>query len=443
MNVNEFLEWQHSEPDLHELIDGEPVRASDEKQAARRILRVLAAAAKAIGSTSAGQRWLEELQPETGFSPIEVAEAGWGGVLSCLMTLENRYPGCTAYDSETAAIRIDAPADLLAEAKRYAEIENRRRHSGPGLRIFLAIADFWGLDNAQRRRMLGEAPDIDKWIQAAQEHRPLDLPQDVLQRTDVIVVIYGWLAVLLTTDEEGVKWLRTPHGAAVFGGKPPLDLITDRTPEGPLAVLGYLQATRHGIYMPPRPLDRVRQPLNGDDIDSLTFDAEADIAAGRLTDISDEAALDAAMDLADETADMLIASRGQDADRGKGAAMPNTTDEASMDGVQLRATIHFGAWRALSPLLVARNAAENTKYETAARSAWAEIERFLDEVEADGEKEGRPLVRPPPYTGDRTEGADGATKVVIEGLGPESLMRHPEAERLSGRPVRVAIELLD
>ncbi|MDO9712242.1 hypothetical protein [Paracraurococcus lichenis] len=80
MNVNELLEWQHSEPDLHELIDGEPVRASDEKQATRRILRVLAAAAKAFGSTGAGQRWLEEPQPETGFPPIEVADVGWGAV---------------------------------------------------------------------------------------------------------------------------------------------------------------------------------------------------------------------------------------------------------------------------------------------------------------------------------------------------------------------------
>ncbi|MDO9712243.1 MbcA/ParS/Xre antitoxin family protein [Paracraurococcus lichenis] len=361
------------------------------------------------------------------------------------MTLENGYSGCTAYDPETAAIRIGAPADLLAEAKRYAVIERRRRHSGPGLRTFLAIADFWGLDDAQRRRMLGGAPDVDKWIQAALEHRPLDLPQDVVERTGLIVVIYGWLAILLTTDEEGVRWLQTPQGAAVFGGRLPLDLITDGTPDGPLTVLEFLQAARHGIHMLPGPLERVRQPLNDDEIDiySLTSNAEANVAAGRLADVSDEATLDAAMDQADETADNLIASRGQDAERGKGAAMPNTAKDPATDSVQLRSTIHFAAWRALSRLLVARDAAENTKYETAARSAWAEIERLLDEVESDGEKEGRPLVRPPPYTGDKTKGATDVAKVIIEGLGPKSLIGHPEVKRLSGRPVRVTIELLD
>jgi hypothetical protein len=66
----------------------------------------------------------------------------------------------------------------------------------------------------------------------------------------------------------------------------------------------------------------------------------------------------------------------------------------------VRATIHLYAWAAFSRLAVAVERAEKTKWETAARAAYAELERLLEEVEADAARAGMPLVRPPPFTGD-------------------------------------------
>ena len=57
------------------------------------------------------------------------------------------------------------------------------------------------------------------------------------------------------------------------------------------------------------------------------------------------------------------------------------------------------AWAALSRLAFAAEQAEGTKWETAARSAYAEIERLLDEVEEDGQRAGKPLLRPPLFQG--------------------------------------------
>jgi hypothetical protein len=70
----------------------------------------------------------------------------------------------------------------------------------------------------------------------------------------------------------------------------------------------------------------------------------------------------------------------------------------------VRATIHFHAWGALSRLAVAAARADGTKWETAARSAYVEIERLLDDVEADAAQAGMPLARPPvPHKEDRVD----------------------------------------
>ncbi|WP_043359710.1 MbcA/ParS/Xre antitoxin family protein [Belnapia sp. F-4-1] len=61
----------------------------------------------------------------------------------------------------------------------------------------------------------------------------------------------------------------------------------------------------------------------------------------------------------------------------------------------VRATIHLYAWAALKRLAFAAERAKNTKWETTARAAYAEIERLLDKVEEDARRAGRPLVRPP------------------------------------------------
>ncbi|MDO9708875.1 hypothetical protein [Paracraurococcus lichenis] len=267
MSPEEFREWQKSEPDFHELLDGQPVRLSDAHQVTRRIFRLLVAAVEAKGSVWHGREWIETPHAELrGIEPWRHAEGGWEGVHKCLAWLAKAYPGCTNYDPDRALIQTGAPADLLEEAERFAAIERRRRLSGPGLRTLLAITDLWGLDDAERRRVLGGSPEIDTWIQSARAHHPLALPDDVLAQISSILAIHQALGVLHVLEHEGVEWLRTPHAAPVFGGRPPLDIVINGEPSGPLVVLGFLHAAQQGLYMPPGPLDRHFRPYDDDDI---------------------------------------------------------------------------------------------------------------------------------------------------------------------------------
>lgn len=62
------------------------------------------------------------------------------------------------------------------------EPANRRRLSAPALRTFLAIADFWGLNEEQRRLMLGypSRSTFHSWCKQAREHGSITLDVDVL-----------------------------------------------------------------------------------------------------------------------------------------------------------------------------------------------------------------------------------------------------------------------
>lgn len=144
--------------------------------------------------------------------------------------------------------------------------EERRRLGAPSLRTFLAIADLWGLDDFQRRCVLGDAPEVDGWIASALGHRPVDLPLEMLERIGVVLAIHAALGLLHAERQEGVTWLRTPHHAPIFGSRWPLDLIIDGTQIGPIVVLEFLTAAGQSSYMPPGPLDRHWRPLGDDDI---------------------------------------------------------------------------------------------------------------------------------------------------------------------------------
>jgi len=169
---------------------------------------------------------------------------------------------------QTAAIasRDDAAAPRLDPA-RFAP-ENRRRLSAPGLRTFLAIADLWGLDETQRRLVLGypSRSTFHSWARTAREHGSLTLDVDVLTRISALLGIHQALGVLHDTEQEAVGWLRMPHDATVFGGRPPLEVLTNGTQDGLMTVRRFLDAARGGLYMLPNELDRDFQPATDADL---------------------------------------------------------------------------------------------------------------------------------------------------------------------------------
>ena len=147
--------------------------------------------------------------------------------------------------------------------------ETRRRLSAPGMRSFLAIADLWGLAEAQRLLILGcpARSTFHKWARTAREHGALTLDVDTLTRISALLGIHQALGVLHGTEQAGIAWLKTPHHATIFGGRPPLDLLASGTQDGLMAVRRFLDAARGGLYMHPvEALDRRFTPYRDEDL---------------------------------------------------------------------------------------------------------------------------------------------------------------------------------
>jgi hypothetical protein len=159
------------------------------------------------------------------------------------------------------------PVPFGLDPARFSPV-NRRRLSAPGLRTFLAIADLWGLTEEQRRLVLGlpSRSTYHNWVKMVREHREITLDVDVLTRISAVLGIHQALGVLQGGEREEVAWLRGPHAATVFCGRPPLDLVTSGTQDGLLTVRRFLDAARGGHYMAPNELDVGFRPYTDEDV---------------------------------------------------------------------------------------------------------------------------------------------------------------------------------
>ncbi len=166
-----------------------------------------------------------------------------------------------------ASEAVPAPAPSLLDGSRFSP-ENRRRLSAPALRTFLAIADLWRLSEEQRRLMLGypSRSTYHSWCRTAREHGAITLDVDVLTRLSAVLGIHQALGVLFGNEQEAKTWLATPHDALLFGGHPPLDLVTGGTLDGLLLVRRFLDAARGGLYMAPNAADAGFAPYEDSEI---------------------------------------------------------------------------------------------------------------------------------------------------------------------------------
>jgi Protein of unknown function (DUF2384) len=154
------------------------------------------------------------------------------------------------------------------DATRFAPA-NRRRLSAPALRTFLAIADLWGLTEEQRLLVLGypSRSTYHNWCKQARQHGgAFTLDVDVLTRISAVLGIHQGLGVLFPTEQLGVAWLRTPHQAIPFSGRPPLAPVISGSQDGLLTVRRFLDGARGGLYMQPNSLDEAFTPYEDADI---------------------------------------------------------------------------------------------------------------------------------------------------------------------------------
>jgi hypothetical protein len=169
--------------------------------------------------------------------------------------------------SHASAVRPLEQGPQRLDLSAFAPI-NRKRLSGPGLRTFLAIADLWGLGEEQRRIILGypSRSTYHNWVRAVREHRDISLDLDVLTRISTILGIHQALQVLHGTEADGVAWLRGPHNATIFGGQPPLNMLTGGSQDGLLTVRRFLDAARGGLFMAPNAVDEGFSAYTDEDI---------------------------------------------------------------------------------------------------------------------------------------------------------------------------------
>ncbi len=144
----------------------------------------------------------------------------------------------------------------------------RRRVSGPGLRAFLAIADLWGLNELERRILLGlpSRSTYHAWAKAARERRDITLDLDALMRLSALLGIHKALQILHRTDEERLAWLRGPNDALPFGGQTPLAVMTAGSQDALMTVRRHLDAARGGLFAAPNAADLGFEPSTDADI---------------------------------------------------------------------------------------------------------------------------------------------------------------------------------
>jgi len=144
----------------------------------------------------------------------------------------------------------------VLDAGRF-EPANRRRLSAPALRTFAAIADLWGLNEEQRRLVLGypSRSTYQNWMRQAREQGEVTLDVDALMRLSAVFGVHQALGVLHADAREQLDWLNGPHDAPLFGGQAPLRLITSGSLDGILLMRRFLDAARGGLYMAPNGLD--------------------------------------------------------------------------------------------------------------------------------------------------------------------------------------------
>src|SRR4051812_20883990 len=125
-----------------------------------------------------------------------------------------------------------------------------------------------GPNEEQRRLMLGYPPrsTYHSWVRAVREHRNITLDVDVLTRVSAVLGIHQALGILRGSEADWVAWLRRPHGATVFGGRPLLELMTSGSQDALLTVRRFLDATRGGLYMQPNEVDQNFTPYADTDI---------------------------------------------------------------------------------------------------------------------------------------------------------------------------------
>jgi hypothetical protein len=143
-----------------------------------------------------------------------------------------------AYDADLTAEEAGGFGGLGALRKPAA----RRRLSASAVRLFLNLAERWGLSVDQRCQVLGD-------ISRATYHNWRKghvgvLTRDQIERISLALGIQKALRLIFADNEVGPRWLKAPNTDEPFGGRSPLELMSAGGIRGLYEVRRYLDAWR-------------------------------------------------------------------------------------------------------------------------------------------------------------------------------------------------------
>lgn len=113
---------------------------------------------------------------------------------------------------------------------------------GAALRSFFAIAERWGLKNAEARRLLGDPPESTffKWKKV----KDGALGRDTLERISYLLGIFKALQILFPDPTRADAWVRKPNAATPFADACALDRMLSGNVADLYVVRSYLDAER-------------------------------------------------------------------------------------------------------------------------------------------------------------------------------------------------------
>ena len=145
-------------------------------------------------------------------------------------------------EASSFAEEVMREARQISTKTSFTDAE-RRRMSGPGLRAWKRMAEFWQLDATEVHRALGlDESDYARMSAAASacddgatpDH--LLLPGAALVRLSALLGVWKGLRLLVGDHAAAAAWLRTSNRGQAFAGRAPLEMVLDPDPAGAMTV---------------------------------------------------------------------------------------------------------------------------------------------------------------------------------------------------------------
>lgn len=137
---------------------------------------------------------------------------------------------------------LDTPEELAPRSGAEGFDFEAGLHSGPGLRTFFQIMEAWAAAPDTAMAMLGvPRATYYKWKRNPDSAR---LSRDQLERVSYVLGIYKALQILLPSPGNANSWVSRPNDSSVFGGRPPIEIMSQGQVADLYRVRQFLDAER-------------------------------------------------------------------------------------------------------------------------------------------------------------------------------------------------------